>query len=132
MAHHSAGGPSLRDGLSNDAEWTAMREKATMNTTSTPWKFCPQCGHELQATWKYCPECGMSIGAIAVIYVPINLPVNVPVLSPPYAPPFQPSTGPYWPQNIWQTGVQIASSSYVADPNMQTSFTNGTATPMIQ
>ena len=27
------------------------------------WKFCPECGHKLDATWKFCADCGKQANA---------------------------------------------------------------------
>ena len=56
------------------------------------WKFCPHCGHKLEAAWRFCAECGAQIGAQPAIW-------PEPFIWP------QPGTQPYtpyiWPQFVW-------------------------------
>ena len=43
------------------------------------WKFCPECGHNLEAEWKHCAECGLEIGAVIVI---VSNPSPYPYIQP--------------------------------------------------
>ena len=61
------------------------------------WKFCPQCGHKLEAEWKHCPECGLSVGQFALPYTYVTMPFVQPLTSPLYYPAVPGTSTPAWP-----------------------------------
>jgi len=75
----------------------------TSNTNR--WKFCANCGKQLEESWKHCPECGTQIGVIAAF------PYQV-IASPPY---WQWYTTSSSDPKYWDTG-----SSYII-PGVPTS-----------
>ena len=100
---------------------------------------CKHCGacrcHERCSCCGCCRKCGQYIALSFVWPYPIT-PYTVPYTVPWLTTPWLTTSSPFINQGSGSTtGVnlnQVSSSSYIADPNMQTSFANGTSVSLIQ